>query len=58
MRARSPTNVEHCGRRASGMALDQFPNAHPLEDERALLESVFLGCPMVVLGNGGVEFRQ
>ena len=40
------------------MALDQLPGPQTLEGERALLEPVFLGRPMVELRNGRVEFRR
>jgi len=40
------------------MAHDQLPGPHLLEDERTLLEPVFLGGMMVVLGNAAVELRR
>ena len=36
------------------MALNQLPGAQLLEEERALLESVFLGRPLAELAHSGL----
>ena len=56
--AGGPPHVDHRRGRPPGMTLDQLAGPQPLEGKRALLESVFLGRLMVVLGNGSGRVQE
>jgi hypothetical protein len=55
VRSGGSADVDHGGRRARRVPLDQLPGPYLLDHERALPETVLLGRPMIELGDGGIE---